>query len=256
MTEDMLETLERKLDNLKDSHRYDFILDTATQILAIAPTHEQANFFLIRALYGMGRYEDMLEAINGAAANFSNRAWLHFQYYLYYLYKGGQEYLKARDHIKTAISMDPSVAYYYRCAGEIYLINREADKAVPYLAQAVELAPDNAEYRARLSLGLLRMHKVRESLEMAAAALGDGAEDARVYDDIGMIYTLAGDLEKGEELFRAALRLMPTHDYFQKHIDWVIREKEDRKNRYAQGLRYTPLYLRHKGTKRFFDEDQ
>jgi len=36
----------------------------------------------------------------------------------------------------------------------------------------------------------------------------------------------------------------------------VVREKKDRENRQQRGLRYTPLYLRHKGTKLHFDEDK
>lgn len=87
---------------------------------------------------------------------------------------------------------------------------------------------------------------------MANQALKDGTDEARNFDTVGMIYTLAGELDKGEELFREALRMVPTYDYYQKHIDWVKREKNDRDLRHQQGKSYTPLYLRQRDTKRFF----
>ena len=255
MRNEQLEQLERTLETVSQTHRTDLIIDTARKILAINHTHEDAHLQLILALYKAHHYDTMFEAISTALRYWPQRPWIHYALYLYYLYQGGEDYVKAKEHIEEAIRLDPTNALFYRQLGEIYLINRESDKAITHLSKSVELRPTNAEYRSRLALALLRVHRVRESLETADQALRDGADDASVYDSVGMIYTLAGDLNKGEELFRVALRMTPTYDYFQKHIDWVLREKKDREIRERQGKRYTPLYLRHKGTKRFFDED-
>jgi tetratricopeptide (TPR) repeat protein len=204
------------------------------------------------ALYGLHKFDEMWDAIEIAKTNFAHTHWFHFVCYEYYLYLGGKEYLKAKEHIETAIRINPLIAYYHRCLGELFLINREPHKASVALSEAVRLAPHFPEYRARLALSLIREHKVRESLVTADQALKDGTDDERIYDSVGMIYTLAGELDKGEELFREALRKLPTHDYFQRHIDWVLREKKNRDDRIKLGKRYTPLYLRQKDTKRFF----
>jgi tetratricopeptide (TPR) repeat protein len=252
MNDDVLLKLEQELELISQTHRNDMIVSTARQILAINPHHEQASFRLIMALYGLHKFDEMYDAIEIAKTDFAHTAWFHFVCYEYYLYLGGKEYLSAKEHIEKAIEINPSVAYYHRCLGEIYLINREPDKASAVLFEAVRLEPHNPEYRGRYALSLLRQHKVSESLETADRALKDGTSNPGIYDTVGMIYTLSGDLDKGEDLFREALRKLPTYDYFQKHINWVMREKKDRDIRHQRGLQYTPLYLRQKETNRFF----
>jgi hypothetical protein len=70
-----------------------------------------------------------------------------------------------------------------------------------------------------------------------------------------MIYILLGDLEKADKFFREAIKRDPTYNYFHQHQDWIKRELHDRDLREKQGRKYTPLYIRQKQTKRFFDED-
>jgi tetratricopeptide (TPR) repeat protein len=252
MNDDNLIKLEQELEILSQTHRDDMVADIAWQILVIDPHHETALFRLIMALYGLQKYDEMYDAIEAAKIGFVHTGWFHFVCYEYYLHLGGKEYLKAKEHIEIAIEINPLMPYYHRCLGELYLINREANKAAEVLYEAVKLNPSNAEYRSRYALSLIRLHKVRESLAEADHALKDDTADPRIYDTVGMIYTLSGDLNRGEELFREALRIMPTYEYFQTHIDWVLREKQDKNAREQQGKQYTPLYLRHKGTNRFF----
>ena len=90
---------------------------------------------------------------------------------------------------------------------------------------------------------------------MAKQALHDDPNDMQVLDTVGMIYILLGDLQKADQFFRDAMRRDPNHNYFQKHMDWIKRELKDKEHRESQQRKYTPLYLRQKGTKRFFDED-
>lgn len=252
MNDDILQKLEQELEVLSQTHRNDMIADVARRILALNPKHEAASFRLVLAVYGMGQYDQMFDAIELVKVNFAHTHWFHYVCYLYYLYLGGKDYIHAKEHIEIAIAIDPTLAYYHRCLGELYLINREADKAEQSLHEAVRLDPNNAEFRSRYALSLLRLHKVDESVLTAESALKDGVDDPRVFDTVGMIYTLSGDLEKGEKLFREALRIFPTYDYFQKHIDWVLKERNDKESRLQQGKTYTPLYLRHTGTRRFF----
>lgn len=252
MNEDTLEKLEQELELVSQTHRHDMTADVARRILALNPNHEAALYKLVIALYYSEQYEKMRDTIDTASNLFPHTSWFHYACYLYYLYRGGAEYIKAKEHIEKAIEIHPGLAHYHRSLGELYLINREPKKASAALGEAVRLAPDNPEYRSRYALALLRDNRVKDSLDAAALALKDGTGEARIYDTVGMIYTLAGELEKGEELFREALRKMPTYDYFQKHIDWVVREKHDRDTRVQSGKEYTPLYLRQKDTRRFF----
>lgn len=252
MNDDTLSKLEAELEIVSQTHRYDMTADVARRILALSPMHEQAQYQLVLSLYYSQQFSKMREAIDVASNYFPQTSWFHYVCYLYYLYEGGSKYLNAKVHIEKAIAIHPNFAHYHRSLGELFLINREPGKASVALAKAVRLSPDNPEYGSRYALALLREHKIRESLTAADVALKNGTNQPRIYDTVGMIYTLAGELDKGEELFREALRMMPTYDYFQKHIDWVLREKQDRELRLKTGRQYTPLYLRQKDTNRFF----
>ena len=252
--QDELLQLEQTLTVLLESHRADLILEKAHKILALDPHNRLAFIGLIIAYNRSQQYDLMLQACRDALALWPDDDWLYHSLYLYYL-NTGVDYLKGKEAIEKAIELNPSNARYYRDLGEIYLINREADRAVKHLGKAVELAPDNAEFRSRLALGLLRQHKVDESMKMAEGALKDDPSDNEVLDTTGLIYALAGELEKAENLFKSALRDRPTYQYFQKHLDLVFREKSDKESRMTRGMRYTPLYLRHKGGKLHFDED-
>ena len=256
MEDDTLAKLEESLSILMQGHRMDLIADYANKILAIDHENEYATSCLLFAYNNSQQYEKLYEAGTAALKTFPNEAWVHYSMYFYYLHKGGSDYLNAKKHIEIAIKLDPEWAELYRKLAEIYLINREPEKALKYLEEAVKLAPDRAEYRSRLGLALIRTGRVKEALTTINKALKDEPDDRDVLDTSGMVYLLSGELDKGEELLRDAIRRFPTYEYFQNHIDWIEREKKDRQSREAQGKSYTPLYIRQKDRKRFFDEDE
>ena len=256
MSNQSLANLIQALETLAGSHRNDLIIEKAHEVLKIDPHNFQAFFYLGWAYNNSRQYDKMYETLQNALAEHAREPCLYHQLAYYYMAQGGKDYIKAKEAEEKAIQLDPKNSSYYRILGEIYLINREADKAAKALQKAVDLDPDYAEYRSRLALALLRLHKKHESLEMAEKALSQEPDNERVLDSVGMIYILSGELETAEKFFREALKRFPTYDYYQKHLAWVLREKEDQKNRHAQGKKYTPLYLRHKGTKLHFNEDK
>ncbi len=255
MDDDNLEHLISNLHVLLEGHRGDLIVETAKKILALNPRNLDGYIGLLMGYNSMQKYDLFLEACLQAIAYWPDLAWLHYMHHIYY-YSTGEDWLKAKEAIEEAIKLDPTNAEYYRHLGEVYLVNREAEKAAKHLAKAVSLKPDNAEYRSRLALALLRTYKRDKSLKIAKQALKDDPGDSSVLDNVGFIWALAGELDDAENLFRDALRDRPTYIYFQKHLDLVMREKADREGRQQKGLKYTPLYLRHKGTKLHFDEDK
>ncbi|OGC49752.1 hypothetical protein A3A69_02280 [candidate division WWE3 bacterium RIFCSPLOWO2_01_FULL_37_15] len=255
MTDITLQKLENSLEILSETHRYDLIIDIALKILSLDPQNLYATYELLRAYNNTQQYEKLIESTTRALTIWPNNDILYEFVYLYYLSKGGLEYLKARDAMQKALELNPNNAAWHRNLAEIYLINREPDKAEKYLSNAVKLKPLNAEYRSRLALSQIRLHKVKESLESISKCLRDDPDDQYVLDNAGMVYILAGEIEKAEELFRDALRRFPTYNYFQSHLDWVLKEKVDKEVRLTKGLKYTPLYIRQKDRKRFFDEE-
>ncbi len=259
---DQLAHLYNELQALVGSHRHDLIISVATRILALDPRNKFALYNLIAAQYQLAQtsgsdeaFATMRQTTERALSLYPNDGYLFFMLFHYYLWYGGAQYVQARDCLLRCIELEPRNAEYFRWLGEIYLINREANKAAKYLQEAVRLAPHEASYRSRYALALLRQHKIKESSEMAAKALSDDPDDMSVLDDVGMVYILLGDLQKADRFFRDAIRRNPTYNYFHQHMDWIKRELRDKEQRDKQGKKYTPLYIRQKGSKRFFDED-
>lgn len=249
--------LEKELDLAVESMNPKLMILAARRILEVDPKHLPALHILAYAYATTQQFQLLYETCQLGLQHYPEDAIFHEQMYWYYLGIGTQEYLKAKEHIERAIRSNPTHAQYYRCLGEIYLINREPEKAEKHFRKAVELDPNDAEYRSRLALTLLRLHKVSESLTIAEKALKDEPNHHQNLDNVGFVYALAGRLDEAETLFREALQRWPTYEYFQKHLELVEHEKADRETRKKQGKFYTPLYLRHKGpSKIHFDEDK
>jgi len=180
MTDIALQKLEKSLEILSETHRYDLIIDTALKILSLDPQNLYATYELLRAYNNTHQYEKLIESTTRALSIWPNNDILYEFVYLYYLSKGGLEYLKARDAMLKAVELNPNNAAWHRNLAEIYLINREPEKAEKYLTNAVKLKPLNAEYRSRLALSQIRLHKVKESLEK----IGIKKENANDYVEV------------------------------------------------------------------------
>lgn len=255
MTDTALDKLINALEVWAGTHRYDLIIDTALKILSLDPQNRLAMYRLLMAYNNTQQYDKLLEGTRLALSYWPDDDVFYEYVYLYFLYQGGKDYIKARNAMLKAIELNPTKAPWYRNLGEIYLINREPEKAEKYLIQAVKLSPNNAEYRSRLALAQIRLHKINESLAAITKCLKDEPDDQHVLDNSGMVLLLLGEIDQAEELFRDALRRFPVYNYFQAHLEWVLREKADKTLRESRGLRYTPLYLRQHDRKRFFDEE-
>lgn len=258
MNNDILTQLEDKLWLYMGSHRFDIVIETAKEILKQEPIHRDAFQGLVRSEYYLGQYDTMFEDCKAALRHFPEDPIFYYYMYLYYLGRNVDESLHresiilSKENIEKAVQFAPENAFYHRQLGEIYLINREPDKAAEELSLAVKLDPDDAEYKSRLALALLRLRKLHESEELVTRALQEDPDEPHVLDTVGMIYILRGELDKAEKFFYDAVKRVPTYNYFRKHIEWIEREKKDKIARESQGKKYTPLYLRQTGTNRFF----
>ncbi len=255
MTKTPIELAEEELQIIKDTHRTDLIIEKAQKLLALDPQNQFGTYVLITAYINSFQYDKVYEATTDALKNWPDDDRLYYYLYFYYLSRGGADYVKARDAIVKAIELSPKKSWYYRDLAEIYLINWEPEKAKNLLELAVKMDPTNAEYKSRLALASVRTKDKNAGLEMARKALSEDPDNHQVLDTVGMIYIITGELDEAEKLCRDALQRYPTREYYQSHLDWTLREKKDKAERVAGGKEYTPLYLRQKGTKRFFDED-
>lgn len=240
---------------LIESHRNDLLRDKAREVLSISPGHPIGLMYLCRASNNLGAYDELEEAARTGVKLHPQEPHFYYYLYLFFLHIGGPTYVDARQAIGEAIRLRPDVALYHRELGEIYLINWEPEKAQECLREASRLDPNNAEIRSRMGIAELRSGNHPKAFQLARSALELSPDDHSVYNNAGQIFLFGGELDEAENLFREALRRFPTYEYFQRQLMNCEREKSDRKQRQARKLRYTPLVLRQKGRKRFFDED-
>jgi tetratricopeptide (TPR) repeat protein len=167
--------------------------------------------------------------------------------------------VKTRDAFATALAYNPADWLNYRDLGEIYLINRDHEKAYVCFHEASRLNPRNPEPLARLSLAAVRLRRIDEARRLVDRVQRMASESRRpvkhmTFDSAGMTLLLLGEFDGAEFLIRRALELAPGHGYYLSHLKMLERERKDSESRENRGKRYTPLYLRQGGTLRYFDE--
>lgn len=253
MNSSNIENLTSKLRLISESHRYDLIEEHARQLLAADPGNGYAHSEILRAYNNTRQHEKLYNACYEALRYDPNQPFPYYYLYLYHLSIGGDSYKLAKEMIEKALLLKPDNAVYHRELGELFLINRDAVSAERVLSAAVSLNPSNAEYRSRHALALLRCQKAELAFRLADKALSDDPGDYQVLNNVGMIYLQGGKLEKAEKLFRSALAKFPTYEYFQKQLKTCLQEQADEKSRQKAGKKYTPLYKRLRGGKRFFE---
>jgi tetratricopeptide (TPR) repeat protein len=255
MSADPLSQALEQCSVLIQTHRNDLLRDKAREVLRLSPGHHIGLMYLCRSSNNLGAYSDLEEAAREGIRLYPQEAHYYYYLYLFFLHIGGATYLEARRAIGEALRLRPECGLYHRELGEVYLINWEPEKAREALISAVRFEPEDAEFRSRLGIAELRCGHAKEAFEHARSALSLAPDDHSVYNNAGQIFLFGGELDEAEKLFREALRRFPTYNYFQQQLANCEREKADRAQRHAKNRKYTPLVLRQKGRKRFFDED-
>lgn len=161
--------------------------------------------------------------------------------------------LLAKNVFELCMAEDLQDPYYPWMIGKIYLINQEPEKAEKYLRKAMELDPENKEYKSKYGISLIRIGKVKDALSIAID-IREG--NAYTIDNIGMIFLLAGRLQEAKVKLAYAAELAHGKKFTKVHEELIERELADQAHRVSAGKLYTPLYLRQKMEKRFFDEEK
>jgi predicted Zn-dependent protease with MMP-like domain len=112
----------------------------------------------------------------------------------------------ALDQISRAGDQDPVLQFF---AGKAWVENGEPGRGIPYLQRAIELDPDDLEFRGELGFALLEDGHIAEAAELAAylKQADAGFPDGHYLD--GMIRELQGDLDEADKRYGDASRLDP-----------------------------------------------
>jgi serine/threonine-protein kinase len=102
--------------------------------------------------------------------------------------------------VTQAIAVDPLLAEAHFTAGRTYISMRQPEKAMSFLRNAVDLAPDFAFARMYLGLALLQLGRPNEALPELERAVKTGGPRAAAQLAYG--YAVTGRRDQAEDILR------------------------------------------------------
>jgi tetratricopeptide (TPR) repeat protein len=103
---------------------------------------------------------------------------------------------EAHQHCLAILKLDQAFTDAWFFCGVIAAHNGQLAKAVDILGNAINLAPDNAEYRAELGKQLLALNHPEQALLEAEAALRLEPDDLPTLNTLGTVFSHTGEHEK------------------------------------------------------------
>jgi tetratricopeptide (TPR) repeat protein len=117
---------------------------------------------------------------------------------------------KAFKYAKKGLSIDDSDPSILRNAGLVYLMKREYEKAIDMGQQAVNMAPNGAEFHTMLAYILSYAGMPDKGIVHANQAIRlDPFPQTWYYTTLGRCYLLKGQYDKSLEEYRKALKISP-----------------------------------------------
>lgn len=129
-----------------------------------------------------------------------------------------RDWPQALDVAARLIPLAPQQAGLYYIAGIASLELQRLPQAMDYLRRATELDPGRADFAAQFAKVLSISRQSREALAAADRSLALSPEDPPTLDTLGVVYTQAHAHERAAEVFRRAVRLMPTLAHYRFNL--------------------------------------
>ncbi len=106
---------------------------------------------------------------------------------------------------KRCIRLSPAVAEGYKGLGNLYLQQKDYEKARKTLAKALELDKSDVSILNSLGLAYVRQKLVDEGIQKYRVALAIDASDERVLFNLAIALELKGDLQTAREMLQRAI---------------------------------------------------
>lgn len=161
------------------------------------------SYRLARRNFRRGNYELALDLVDKSIAARPG-FWESYQLRAL-LYLSSMQFPAAERDALKALELRPDAHPVLNTLGQLYLANREYDKAADAYARAVSLSSKHALYYYHYGLALYRLEQVRDAAEPLAAAtrlgLPDVGYELQAYYYLGRALEQNGEIEKAEEVF-------------------------------------------------------
>jgi tetratricopeptide (TPR) repeat protein len=236
-------------------HRADLRKKYAEQLIAAEPTLALGWNQLASAISAQEGFSAARSVSRTVLERFPEDVQALYNYALSFFNEGGDAYLPALLLLKEVVKRDPFHLSALYWIGEIYQINWESEKAIPWFRQCVQFDPTFSAASSRLAVAYARCGDFHLARTLAKHSIELDAGNPTTLCNAGMAFLYIGDLEIAEELFLASLAINPLDSYCVKQLESCRREIPDKQQRLKKGMSYKPLGVRLKGSHRFFNEE-
>ena len=159
------------------------------------------------------------------------------RYYEFNMVFSGNTFLRALEALKVASVNEPECGLVWAMLGRLYATNYSLElmnlvtpleDAIGFAEKGVYLNPDNQRARVILAFVRLLSNEIPAGLAEVERALALNPNSLLFMDNIGYLFTLFGDWERGPALIRKAIKLNPYYNitvHYALWVDWVRQEK-------------------------------
>jgi adenylate cyclase len=159
------------------------------------------------------------------------------RYHEFNMVFSGDTFLRALEALKGASVNEPECGLIWAMLGRLYAENYSLElmtlvtpleEAIGFAEKGVYLNPDNQRARVILAFARLFSNEVPAGLVEVERALALNPNSLFFMDNIGYLFTLFGDWERGPALIRKAIKLNPYYNttvHYALWVDWVQQEK-------------------------------
>lgn len=125
---------------------------------------------------------------------------------------GGEENKEAsRSELQKAYSINPKDIVVLSALSKAYIAEKDYDKAIDILAEALVLYPKSATVFDQLSFALACAGRLQEALSYAVKSVELDPKLLSAQMNLGSTYMLSGDLTKAKEAYKQAVSLSPSN---------------------------------------------
>ncbi len=156
-------------------------------------------------------YEEAITLEPEAAMAYNMLGWTHLFDVIFSASKSpGKDIEKAFELAQKAITLNDSVGSPHSLLGYIYLLNRQYEKAVAEVEQAVALSPNDADARAHMANIFNFVGKREEAINLSKQAIRlNPFPQSYYFTFLGEALCLAGQYEEAIKAYKKALHLNP-----------------------------------------------
>lgn len=136
---------------------------------------------------------------------------------------------------------DLSLTYFQRL-GDLYLINRQVDKALECFQNIALHDPDNIQAQQKLALCYVAMGNREKALQCLRYIAGKESQNPDLYYYLGELYDTLGDQEQAIENFKAARDAEPSNpkSYLKMAVIHLRNNPQKAKEILQEGLKQLP----------------